>query len=246
MYTLYRPSAGCSTTRSRISRMSSMPRCDAASISTTSKDDPFAIATHTRHVLSGSAVGPCTQFNPFARMRASDVFPVPRGPAKRYACRTCPAAIAFLTAALRTPDRVRSRGPSESAREPPQKRVRRNEQATARKADAAVERVDVARGEASVSAKRPQRLSVKPRRLARGADVTHRDHIVQAVAAMQEAVERVQPTGDVLRLEARLDAGEDVVDAFVVGVLRRPRRELVVERRARPNERHRQVAVDVR
>src|SRR6266567_1198254 len=77
--------------------MSSMPRCDAASISTTSSDVPFAIATHAWHVLSGFGVGPFTQLRPLARIRASDVFPVPRGPAKRYACRTCPAAIAFLS-----------------------------------------------------------------------------------------------------------------------------------------------------
>ena len=74
-----------------------MPRCDAASISITSSDEPFAIATHAWHVLSGFGVGPCAQFSPFARMRASDVFPVPRGPAKMYACRTCPAVIAFLS-----------------------------------------------------------------------------------------------------------------------------------------------------
>jgi hypothetical protein len=42
------------------------------------------------------AVGPFTQFRLFARMRAIDVLPVPRGPAKRYAWRTCPEAIAFF------------------------------------------------------------------------------------------------------------------------------------------------------
>ena len=35
-----------------------------------------------------SVVGPCAQFSAFARIRAIDVLPVPRGPAKRYACRT--------------------------------------------------------------------------------------------------------------------------------------------------------------
>ena len=39
-------------------------------------------------VLSGCAVGPCAQLMPLARMRASDVLPVPRGPANRYAWRT--------------------------------------------------------------------------------------------------------------------------------------------------------------
>ena len=77
------PSTGCSTTRSRISRMSSIPRCDAASISITSSEVPFAIATHAWQVLSGVGVGPCAQLTAFARMRASDVLPVPRGPAKR-------------------------------------------------------------------------------------------------------------------------------------------------------------------
>ena len=35
------------------------------------------------------------QLSAFARMRAIDVFPVPRGPAKRYACRTWSCSIAF-------------------------------------------------------------------------------------------------------------------------------------------------------
>ena len=74
-----------------------MPRCDAASISTTSSELPFAIARQAWHVMSGFGVGPCAQFRPFARIRASEVFPVPRGPAKRYAWRTCPAAIAFFS-----------------------------------------------------------------------------------------------------------------------------------------------------
>jgi hypothetical protein len=39
--------------------------------------------THAEHVPSGCAVGPCAQFRDFARMRAIDVLPVPRGPAKR-------------------------------------------------------------------------------------------------------------------------------------------------------------------
>ena len=72
-----------------------MPRCDAASISITSSDVPAAIATHAWQVPSGSAVGPCAQFSPFARIRAIDVLPVPRGPAKRYAWRICPEVIAF-------------------------------------------------------------------------------------------------------------------------------------------------------
>src|SRR5262245_39897204 len=78
-----------------MSLMSSMPRCDAASISTTSREVPFAMVTHRLHVRSGSGVGPVTQLRPLARMRASEVFPVPRGPANRYACRTWPWAMAL-------------------------------------------------------------------------------------------------------------------------------------------------------
>ena len=63
--------------------MSSMPRCDAASISITSSEVPAAMATQAWQVPSGSAVGPCAQFSPLARMRAIEVLPVPRGPAKR-------------------------------------------------------------------------------------------------------------------------------------------------------------------
>ena len=77
--------------------MSSIPRWDAASISITSSEVPPAIVTHAWQVLSGVGVGPCTQFSALARIRAIEVLPVPRGPAKRYACRTCPAAIAFLS-----------------------------------------------------------------------------------------------------------------------------------------------------
>jgi len=62
-----------------------MPRCEAASISTTSSDVPFAIARQTVQVVSGSGDGPGVpaQFSAFARMRAIDVLPVPRGPAKK-------------------------------------------------------------------------------------------------------------------------------------------------------------------
>ena len=63
--------------------MSSIPRWLAASISTTSREVPAAIVRHELQVLSGETVGPCSQFSPLARMRAREVFPVPRGPAKR-------------------------------------------------------------------------------------------------------------------------------------------------------------------
>ena len=79
--------------------MSSIPRCEAASISTTSSAVPFAIDTHASQVLSGCAVGPSVpwQLSAFARMRAMEVLPVPRGPAKRYACRTWSCSIALVS-----------------------------------------------------------------------------------------------------------------------------------------------------
>src|ERR1700739_3646769 len=40
----------------------------------------------------GLAVGPCTQFNDRARMRADEVFPQPRGPENRYAWLIRPAS----------------------------------------------------------------------------------------------------------------------------------------------------------
>ncbi len=72
-----------------------MPRCEAASISITSSDVPSAIARAMRESGSKSALGPPSAFSAFARMRAIDVFPVPRGPAKMYAWRTWSCAIAF-------------------------------------------------------------------------------------------------------------------------------------------------------
>ena len=60
--------------------MSSIPRCEAASISITSSEEPFAIATQAWQTLSGVAVGPCSQLTAFARIRAIEVLPVPRGP----------------------------------------------------------------------------------------------------------------------------------------------------------------------
>ena len=60
-----------------------MPRCEAASISITSSEVPFAIARATGLPGSKSAFGPPAALSALARMRAIDVFPVPRGPAKR-------------------------------------------------------------------------------------------------------------------------------------------------------------------
>ena len=67
----------------------------AASISITSMSRPCAISTQASHVPQGSAVGPCSQFRPRARMRAVVVLPTPRGPAKTNDCAMRPAAIAL-------------------------------------------------------------------------------------------------------------------------------------------------------
>ena len=88
MYTLKRPSMGAKAILSRRSRMSSMLRFEAASISTTSSETPLAMATQWRQTPQGAIVGPLTgrssvptQFRALARMRAVLVLPVPRGPA---------------------------------------------------------------------------------------------------------------------------------------------------------------------
>jgi hypothetical protein len=48
--------------------------------SITSSDVASWIARQRAQVPSGSGVGPFSQFRAFARILASDVFPVPRGP----------------------------------------------------------------------------------------------------------------------------------------------------------------------
>ena len=50
-----------------------------------------ASPTHESHTPQGVAVGPCSQFNERARMRADDVLPQPRGPENRYAWLIRPA-----------------------------------------------------------------------------------------------------------------------------------------------------------
>jgi len=67
--------------------MLSTPVLLAASISITSNAEPFAIPRHTSHTPQGSAVGTllAKQLSDFAKMRALDVFPVPRGPVNKYA-----------------------------------------------------------------------------------------------------------------------------------------------------------------
>src|SRR5262245_33895822 len=69
--------------------------CVAASISRTSMSRPCAISTHASQTPHGSAVGPCTQLRPRARMRAVVVLPTPRGPENTNDCAMRLAAIAL-------------------------------------------------------------------------------------------------------------------------------------------------------
>jgi hypothetical protein len=75
--------------------MSSIPRCDAASISITSSAVASWMRRQISHVPSGVAVGPFSQLSAFARIFASDVLPVPRGPENRYACAMRPCSTAL-------------------------------------------------------------------------------------------------------------------------------------------------------
>ena len=108
-----RPSTGCSTTRSRISRMSSMPRWEAASISTTSSEVPFAIATQTWQLLSG------VECRPAACPRSS-------GPWRESVPSTsCPCRAARRRDTPGAPGRARSRSAA-FGRRPPARRPRRS------------------------------------------------------------------------------------------------------------------------
>jgi hypothetical protein len=69
---------------------------DAPSISITSRCEPSAIALHAGSLTSNSAFGPSVQFSAFAKIRAVEVLPVPRGPTKRYACAMRLRLIAFF------------------------------------------------------------------------------------------------------------------------------------------------------
>jgi len=55
----------------------------APSISITSTELPCVISLQCTHSLQGVGVGPLSQFNAFASIRAVVVFPTPLGPAKR-------------------------------------------------------------------------------------------------------------------------------------------------------------------
>ena len=72
-----------------------MPRLEAPSISSTSREEPWVISRQLSQVLSGCGVGPSTQLRALARMRATEVLPTPRGPLNRKAWATRPCARAF-------------------------------------------------------------------------------------------------------------------------------------------------------
>jgi hypothetical protein len=85
-----------------ISRMSSTPVREAASISITSTCRPSAIATQCSQVPQGSVVGPPEpsgpmQFIPLAMILAVVVLPVPRMPVMTKACAIRSAAKAFFS-----------------------------------------------------------------------------------------------------------------------------------------------------
>ena len=63
--------------------MASTPLFDAASSSCTSSDAPRVISTQESHLPHGSPSSSAAQLSALARIRAVDVFPVPRGPLNR-------------------------------------------------------------------------------------------------------------------------------------------------------------------
>ena len=63
--------------------MSSTELLEAASISITSSEVAFWIATHESQSPHGVIVGPCSQFRHAARIFAMLVLPVPREPTNR-------------------------------------------------------------------------------------------------------------------------------------------------------------------
>ena len=82
MYTFHRPGVPRAARATR-SRMASTPLFDAASSSWTSSEVPAATSTQDWQTPHGSPSLGEAQFRALARMRADDVFPVPRGPLKR-------------------------------------------------------------------------------------------------------------------------------------------------------------------
>src|SRR5258708_322287 len=84
-------------TFSRKSRILSIPRLEAASISITLNELPAVISRHCWQVLHGSPFTGLLQLMVLANRRAVLVLPVPRGPVKRYACARLPLLRAFLS-----------------------------------------------------------------------------------------------------------------------------------------------------
>lgn len=76
---------GANLTLSLSSRMFSIPRLLAASISRTSLEIPWVISEQELHSLQGSLSIGFRQFNRFARILAIVVLPTPLGPKKIYA-----------------------------------------------------------------------------------------------------------------------------------------------------------------
>ena len=69
-----------------MARISSTLLFDAASISTTSVNEPDKIALQISHSLQGSPSFGFRQLIALANIFALEVLPVPRPPLKRYAC----------------------------------------------------------------------------------------------------------------------------------------------------------------
>src|SRR6266404_4158811 len=74
-----------------------MPRLLAPSISITSRLLPAAISRQLWHIPHGVIVGPFSQLSDFAKMRAVEVLPMPRGPTNRYAWARRFCATAFFS-----------------------------------------------------------------------------------------------------------------------------------------------------
>ncbi len=72
-----------------------MPRLDAPSISWTSMEMPSVISLQFAQPLQGISEGPFSQLRALARIRATEVFPTPRGPLKMKAWATRPRRIAL-------------------------------------------------------------------------------------------------------------------------------------------------------
>ena len=63
--------------------MASTPLLEAASSSCTLSELPWVISMHEVQTPHGSPSTAASQLSALARMRAEDVFPVPRGPLNR-------------------------------------------------------------------------------------------------------------------------------------------------------------------